>query len=59
MMTQEEPPESFHLEAFDDAFQKVKAQVKVDLTACAVRLQRLLMAVDLFPLGNVMVGKSC
>lgn len=38
-------------ETFDEAYRKVKNQVRVDLTSSATMLQRLLLAVDLFPLG--------
>ncbi|EFJ51478.1 hypothetical protein VOLCADRAFT_87826 [Volvox carteri f. nagariensis] len=50
--------ESYRLEPFDDAFQKVKAQVTTDLSTCAVMLQRLLMAVDLFPLGTYKITRG-
>lgn len=40
------------MERIEDGYVKCASQVTADLLACSIRLQRLLAAADLFPLGE-------
>ncbi|KXZ51134.1 hypothetical protein GPECTOR_13g621 [Gonium pectorale] len=41
---------------YDESVERARAQVHLDLPRCAILLQRLLAAVDLFPLGGLYAG---
>ncbi len=43
---------AINVETFEDTVKVVKYVLKLDLVSCAVRLIRLLLAVDLFPQGK-------